>query len=101
MCETSFLFGGRHRDDKAQDIRSVRHRGPVTRWAWVETSRRELLLRMAVKFFLHPLATEDMVRAAQEGTTKIDRYRHQYFVSLEVYALDAAAATSGSLPEDG
>jgi len=45
--------------------------------------------KLSVKFFLHPLATEDMLEAAQEGTTKIDRYRHQYFVSLEIYALDA------------
>jgi len=52
-----------------------------------------------VKFFVHPLATEDMMKAAQEGTTKIDRYRHQYFVSLEVYALDAALPPGAAPPE--
>jgi len=46
-------------------------------------------VRLGVKFWIHPLAMDDVMHAAQEGMTKIDRYRHQYFVSLEVYALNS------------
>merc|ERR1712232_869040 len=41
------------------------------------------------------------------GTTKLDRYRHQYFVSLEVYALQSASRgrtgskRSASTDDDG
>eukprot|EP00928_Gymnodinium_smaydae_P014658 TRINITY_DN15399_c0_g1_i1.p1 TRINITY_DN15399_c0_g1~~TRINITY_DN15399_c0_g1_i1.p1 ORF type:complete len:965 (-),score=164.25 TRINITY_DN15399_c0_g1_i1:56-2950(-) len=67
-----------------------------TRWAWIETSRSELLMKMGAKFFLHPVATEDLIHAAREGKTKIDRYRHQYFVALEVYALTSSASSTSS-----
>jgi len=60
----------------------------LTRWARVDKSGPDRVVRMAVKFFLHPLATEDAVDTMTMGLTKIDRYRQQYFVSLEVYALD-------------
>lgn len=102
LSERSFLFGSQSRSAEIQTITAAgsARSSRKTRWAWVETSSSELLLRMAVKFFLHPLATEDMLKAAREGTTKIDRYRHQYFISLEVYALDAKAATPGDTSED-
>merc|ERR1712232_182448 len=46
---------------------------------------------MGVKFFLHPIATEEAIKCVREGMTKVELSRHQYFVSLEVYAFDPAA----------
>lgn len=40
-----------------------------------------------MKFFLHPIVTEEAISAAREGLTKVDVYRQQYFVSLVAYAL--------------
>jgi len=89
--EREFLFGVRARGggDRCSNVNGrVSTERFMTRWAQIMSTREDLLMRICVKFWLHPLATQDVVHAAREGTTKVDRYRHQYFVSLEVYALD-------------
>lgn len=85
VSELELLFGGRERNVSSLDAHT-------TRWAIIENAPPETLLRLAVKFFLHPMATDDILDAAREGITKIDRYRHQYFVSLEVYSLSPEGA---------
>jgi len=65
----------------------VTRRGGYARWVRSSAQSAERLLRLGVKFFLHPIAVSDAIMAARVGMTKIDRYNHQYFVSLEVYAL--------------
>eukprot|EP00929_Paragymnodinium_shiwhaense_P075026 TRINITY_DN3836_c0_g3_i1.p1 TRINITY_DN3836_c0_g3~~TRINITY_DN3836_c0_g3_i1.p1 ORF type:complete len:934 (+),score=129.85 TRINITY_DN3836_c0_g3_i1:71-2803(+) len=94
--QRTFLFGGRKRNrrktpklDSANSTMNLTAAGAVTRWAWIEAADHQLLKLLGVKFFLHPLAVEDMVAASKGGFTKIDRYRHQYFVSLEIYSIDA------------
>jgi len=99
VSENAFLFGGHERNRDTTSTCGRLARGPTSRWAWIETSRNDLLMKMGVKFFLHPVATEDLMHAAQKGTTKIDRYRHQYFVALELYALDAAMLPDTATPE--
>jgi len=89
LCEEDLLFRC------PLCIRSRRRRssptgvdmGNIARWVRSNTASPEMLCRLGVKFFLHPLATGDSASAAKVGMTKIDRYRHQYFASLEVYAL--------------
>jgi len=61
--------------------------GPLSRWVRTTAASPERLLRLGVKFYLHPIAVSDAIVAARVGMTRIDRYNHQYFVSLEVYAL--------------
>jgi Mg2+ and Co2+ transporter CorA len=58
------------------------------RWLRADSASADRLLRMGVKFFVHPMATDDAITTARTGMTKIDRYRHQYFVSLEVYSMN-------------
>jgi len=81
ISERQLLFGGHSRDSR-------KPKAQTTRWVGIQTSQPEVIVRLGCKFFLHPLATEDILNAVREGTTKIDRYRHQYFVSLEVYGLN-------------
>jgi len=96
VSENEFLFGGRQRDRDCGKSVEKKLRSMLTRWASLEAANKDMVVRLGVKFFLHPLATEDVMSAAKEGTTKIDRYRHQYFVSLEVYALIDKKQTSSS-----
>lgn len=87
--ENKLLFGGRQRDRHVGQVDAVTHpaqRSAATRWAIIDSPSQALIKRLGVKFWLHPLAVEDAINAASLGTTKIDRYRHQYFISLEVYA---------------
>jgi len=72
-------------------IPGLRHaRKPMfSRWVRTTAASADRLLRLGVKFFLHPVAVSDAITAARIGMTKIDRYNHQYFMSLEVYALSA------------
>lgn len=58
------------------------------RWVRTNSASPERLMRLGLKFYLHPLATGDAIAAGRNGMTKIDRHGHQYFVSLEVYTLD-------------
>mmetsp|Transcript_57865 Transcript_57865/g.96404 ORF Transcript_57865/g.96404 Transcript_57865/m.96404 type:complete len:680 (-) Transcript_57865:55-2094(-) len=62
------------------------HGEAVSRWVRIDDAGPDRLVRLGVKFFLHPLATTDAMRAAMEGTTNMVRFRHQYIVSLEVYS---------------
>jgi Mg2+ and Co2+ transporter CorA len=112
--ENTFLFGGGSRGGRRRPSKeggatmicasplALAHEveTPTSRWGCIEGAGKDTLTKIGIKFFLHPLATEDMINAAHGGATKIDRYRHQYFVSLEVYALsplsgrDTAVRTS-------
>eukprot|EP00927_Polykrikos_kofoidii_P044650 TRINITY_DN38557_c0_g1_i1.p1 TRINITY_DN38557_c0_g1~~TRINITY_DN38557_c0_g1_i1.p1 ORF type:complete len:931 (-),score=135.94 TRINITY_DN38557_c0_g1_i1:62-2815(-) len=104
IAEREFLFGG-HRRNRVQGYSTEQLKcqgqhqqqfvpSPTTRWAAIEATGDQLLQKMGVKFFLHPVITEDLMCAVEDGTTTIHRYQHQYFVSLEVYALDAVVQDS-------
>jgi len=59
----------------------------LSKWVRCNSASADRLLRLGLKFYLHPLATGDAIAAGRNGMTKIDRHGHQYFVSLEVYML--------------
>lgn len=83
-----FFWGGHRRDKTSKGKQTKRRKAPKTRWGIIKGPGRLLLRKVGVKFFLHPLATDDMIEAARSnGCTMIDRYRHQYVVSIEVYTL--------------
>lgn len=87
LCEEELLFRQPLRTRGRRNIHGdVALLDNPARWIRAEASA-DRLLRMGTKFFVHPLATGDAITAARTGMTKIDRYRHQYFVSLEVYSL--------------
>jgi Mg2+ and Co2+ transporter CorA len=81
MNEELFMFGGNLR------FKSSDPNGSMSSWARIDQAESGRLVRMGVKFFLHPVATDSAINAAEEGMTKIEVYWHQYFISLEVYAL--------------
>jgi len=83
MSEQDFYFGG--------NLRFKPSGASTTCWARIDRAGPDRLNRMGVKFFLHPVAIEEAIAAAREGMTKIDLYRHQYFVALETYALETSA----------
>jgi len=58
------------------------------RWIHVDATRdldRLSLLRLVVKYHLHPLAVDDIL--ANRRQTKIDRFADHYFVSVDLLAL--------------
>eukprot|EP00927_Polykrikos_kofoidii_P086795 TRINITY_DN9831_c0_g1_i1.p1 TRINITY_DN9831_c0_g1~~TRINITY_DN9831_c0_g1_i1.p1 ORF type:complete len:882 (-),score=118.79 TRINITY_DN9831_c0_g1_i1:130-2775(-) len=57
----------------------------VVRWLRCNSATAERVLRLSVKFYLHPVATVDAQNSSRIGRSKIERFRHQYFVTLEVY----------------
>jgi len=95
MSEEEFLFGGnlRFKNDP---------RERVACWVRIDRANPDRLVRLGVKFFLHPIATTEAINAATDGATKIDVYWHEYFVSLEIYALsDDFLDLTGRLKEAG
>eukprot|EP00928_Gymnodinium_smaydae_P026314 TRINITY_DN20709_c1_g4_i2.p1 TRINITY_DN20709_c1_g4~~TRINITY_DN20709_c1_g4_i2.p1 ORF type:complete len:567 (-),score=46.26 TRINITY_DN20709_c1_g4_i2:161-1861(-) len=62
--------------------------GRGVRWVHVDATAgldRLMLLRLAVKYHLHPLVIQDVYDNRTE--TKIDRYEDNYFISLDILAL--------------
>lgn len=59
---------------------------PVSRWMRTTATHSDRILRIGIKFNLHPIAVSDAIDASKAGATRIDRYYHQYFVSLAIYA---------------
>mmetsp|Transcript_37630 Transcript_37630/g.82591 ORF Transcript_37630/g.82591 Transcript_37630/m.82591 type:complete len:786 (+) Transcript_37630:170-2527(+) len=94
MSEEEFCFGG--------NLRFKQSRETVSCWARIDNAGPDRLVRMGVKFYLHPIATEEAIEAAKDGMTKVDVYRHQYFASLEVYALfpDGVNSYSSGVKEE-
>eukprot|EP00929_Paragymnodinium_shiwhaense_P075025 TRINITY_DN3836_c0_g2_i1.p1 TRINITY_DN3836_c0_g2~~TRINITY_DN3836_c0_g2_i1.p1 ORF type:complete len:948 (+),score=172.12 TRINITY_DN3836_c0_g2_i1:196-3039(+) len=97
--QRAFMYGGGMRNKKKPAALEAITVGSLptpttnismTRWAWIEWADEQLIKLLGVKFFLHPLAVEDMVAASRGAYTKIDRYRHQYFVALEIYGIDSS-----------
>merc|ERR1712032_513774 len=62
-------------------------KGRSAYWVRADSVSEAMFMRIGVKFYLHPLLTGDAIKASRMGMTKLDRYNHQYLVSLEVYAL--------------
>jgi Mg2+ and Co2+ transporter CorA len=61
---------------------------PSVRWVHVDATKgldRLTLLRLAVKYHLHPLAVDDVLNPKTQ--TKVDRYADSYFIGVEVVAL--------------
>lgn len=73
---------------------------PVSRrWLHVDATRgldRLTVVRLAVKFHLHPLAIDDIIDS--RTTTKIDVYSDHYFVSMDVVALCAESHAKHQKP---
>lgn len=80
MTDQEFLFGGILRQKSEGQF-------PQSCWARIDSASPERVTRLGGKFFLHPILTEEAIDAVKEGTTKVDTYKHQYFVTLEVYGI--------------
>jgi len=83
--EQHFFFGSRSRGDidggSSQTVRDVR-------WVHVDGGDgldRLTLLRLAVKYHLHPLAIDDIID--NRTPTKLDRFAEYYFLSVDVLTL--------------
>jgi len=85
LTEYELVFGG------------IRWSGGEVDWVRIDHSGPDRLERLGVAFFLHPLAIEDAVDAANDERTKVERNRHQYFVSLEVYGLKSSHSGASSM----
>jgi len=73
----------------------------AVRWVHVDATRggsidRLTLLRLAVKYRMHPLAVGDILDSRTQ--TKIDRYADNYFVSAGVLQLSQESVAHGSKP---
>jgi Mg2+ and Co2+ transporter CorA len=68
--------------------RLLRATGRVTRWVHVDATQgldRLVMLRLSVKYHLHPLAIADI--HSNRTTSKMDRYAENYFISMDIIAL--------------
>jgi len=89
-----FFFGFRRRGNQLtnSNLQTNSNTGHCeqdgVRWVHVDAMDgldRLLLLRLAVKYHLHPLAIDDVIK--NEPQTKIDQYADNYFISVEVLSL--------------
>jgi Mg2+ and Co2+ transporter CorA len=87
--EQQFFFGHQ---------RLLNSSGMVTRWVHVDATEgldRLAMLRLAVKYLLHPLAIGDIFDA--RTTSKMDRYAENYFISMDIIALAQEQMKAGRL----
>lgn len=91
-CTDEQLFFRSRKDNSART-------DGTAQWVRADHAGPLRLVKFGVKFFLHPTTTKDAITASAVGITRIDRYRHQYFVSLETYALHSPATMTGAKKE--
>ena len=79
---SGFFFASRPIEFKAA------FQGHGVRWVHVEALDKITLLRLAVKYHLHPLAVEDALEV-QNQPSKLDRHGYHYFLALNMAHLVA------------
>ena len=87
--------------DKRGELRqisnSVMNVNPTRRWIHLPHFGKSILLRLAARYSLHPLALQTVLEMRREAS-KIERYGRQYCISINVLQLDVSVSKEN---EDG